>query len=388
MAMKILCNHCKQLFDVDPEKAGRIQYSKCASVFRVELLLKSPCPGCKTLLKVITNDKNENIGYPIEATVAKKVEPEKKSQPVQKTKTTQQKIQPTVKTKPVTQQVFFTKSQPEKPVDAYEPVKEITLEDRVKLKLQKRLDSYHRYSVEGFKHQTKYKSPRGKSKFFIPNLSKIHQHASQPKVYLSILTLLSLSLVFGIMRSVFQSDDNMTLASQEKPAIEEGLEEYEPMHHDEAMGGPAFPSEIDRKTGLEDETIKKINSNLQILHLPPLKQVTSTYGIRLDPFTKKLAFHAGVDFKADLGTKIEAAMDGEVKYVGPKSMYGNAVIIRHPNGYETLYGHLSRTLVKQGQKIKQKDIIALAGSTGRSTGPHLHFEVRVNGSPVNPAGYL
>jgi murein DD-endopeptidase MepM/ murein hydrolase activator NlpD len=191
-------------------------------------------------------------------------------------------------------------------------------------------------------------------------------------------------LVFGIMKSVFHSDKTLNVATQEHPALEEGLEEFEPTHPDVAVGGPAFPSEVDRKTGLEDETIKQINSNLQILRLPPLRQVTSTYGVRLDPFTKKLAFHAGIDFKADLGTKIEAAMDGVVKSAGKKSMYGNAVVIKHNNGYETLYGHLSKILVQPGQKIKQKDIIGLAGSTGRSTGPHLHFELIKNGKKIDP----
>ena len=354
--MKILCNHCKHLFEVDPEKAGRVQYSKCESIFRVELVLKSPCPGCKTMLKVVT-DKSGNIGYPVEPTVAKKIDKPKTAEP-------KKEIKKTVEVKK------------EKVLDAYEPKKEITVEDRVKLKLQKRLDSYHRYSIQGFK-----KEPQ-KKKIKILNIGNLAKHAAQPRIYLSVLTLLSLGFVFGIMRTVFQPEESMNIA-QNQPAME-GMEEYEPVHHDEAVGGPAFPSETDRKTGLEDETIKKINSNLQILHLPPLRQVTSTYGIRLDPFTKKLAFHAGVDFKADLGTKIEAAMDGEVKYVGPRNMYGNAVILKHANGYETLYGHLSKVLVKQGQKIKQKDIIALAGSTGRSTGPHLHFELIKSGKKIDP----
>lgn len=364
--MKILCNHCKHLFEVDAEKAGRVQYSKCESIFRVELVLKSPCPGCKSMLKVVTDAQKNNIGYLLEPTVAKKLDVQKPKAETKSVKTTA--------SKPVIKKQVKTKK--EEPVDDYEPVKEITLEDRVKLKLQKRLDSYHRYSIQGFKQQPK-------KNLHIANVLKIAQKTAQPRIYLSILTLLSLGLVFGMMKSVFQPDETMDIA-QNRTAIEEGVEEYEPAHHDDAVGGPAFPSETDRKTGLEDETIKKINSNLQILHLPALKQVTSTYGIRLDPFTKKLAFHAGVDFKADLGTKIEAAMDGEVKYVGPRSMYGNTVILKHANGYETLYGHLSKIHVKQGQKIRQKDIIALAGSTGRSTGPHLHFELIKNGKKIDP----
>lgn len=406
--MKILCNHCKHFFDIDPDKAGRVQYSKSKDQFRVELILNSPCPTCKTSLKVISNQKKQSadryaVGYPIEKTSSKKIEKPyelsansetvfnpapiqpKKSKPIPVIKPTAQHVsrdennvetRMTIKPSEAETRVAIKKETAK--VASKAPV---TLEDRVKEKLKTRLDSYHRISIQSYKLPS---STPSKKKFFIPNLSKIAKHASEPKVYLSVLTLSAVFMIYGIMASVFHAtSDSTKVASKETPALEEGMEEFEPLHHDDSMGGPSFPSD-NRKAGLEDETIKKIASNLQILHLPPLRQVTSTYGVRLDPFTKKLAFHAGVDFKADMGTKIEAAMDGTVKFVGKKSMYGNAVVLKHDNGYETLYGHLSKILVKQGQKITQKDIIGLAGSSGRSTGPHLHFELIKNGKKIDP----
>ncbi len=397
--MKILCNNCKHFFEVNPEKEGRVQYTKTKSIFRVELILKSPCPGCKTPLKVISNEKQQHIGYTYEPTVAKKVLTQKPAQKPEVSSTSETVFNPaqvkkTAVADPSKEQEnvetrIAIKADLEQPkqVEKKQVIKKqpevkrtLTVEERVKAKLKQRIDSHHRYSVQSFKKP----QPPTKNKIIIPNLGKITQHASQPKVYLSILTIAGLFLMFGIMKSVFQGGEEPSVAQKETPKVEEAMEEFEPTHHDDSMGGPSFPSETDKKTGLEDETIKKIASNLQILHLPPLRQVTSTYGIRLDPFTKKLAFHAGVDFKADTGTKIEAAMDGVVKYAGRKSMYGNAVVIKHENGYETLYGHLSKMMVKQGEKIKQKDIIGLAGSTGRSTGPHLHFELIKNGKKIDP----
>ena len=94
--------------------------------------------------------------------------------------------------------------------------------------------------------------------------------------------------------------------------------------------------------------------------------------------------HTGVDFAAPSGTPIKAAKSGYVTFSGSKGGYGNAVLINHNDDYSTLYGHASRLLVKEGQYVKQGDVIALVGSTGRSTGPHLHFEIFRNGNRINP----
>lgn len=98
--------------------------------------------------------------------------------------------------------------------------------------------------------------------------------------------------------------------------------------------------------------------------------------------------HTGLDIGAASGTKILAVADGVVKYASPMGTYGNLVVISHGNGIETYYAHCSRILVSVGQQVSSGDNIALVGSTGNSTGPHLHLEVRINGSPVNPQRYL
>jgi murein DD-endopeptidase MepM/ murein hydrolase activator NlpD len=114
----------------------------------------------------------------------------------------------------------------------------------------------------------------------------------------------------------------------------------------------------------------------------------SPFGNRIDPFTHKLSFHPGVDLVAPSGTPILAAAGGRVIFAGPKGGYGNAVEIDHGNGLITRYGHASRILVHEGDLVLPRQHVADIGTTGRSTGPHLHFEVLVNGAPVDPTGYL
>lgn len=116
--------------------------------------------------------------------------------------------------------------------------------------------------------------------------------------------------------------------------------------------------------------------------------ITSPFGYRTHPIFGTTIFHAGIDIGVDYGTPIHAADSGVVVYSGWISGYGNAVIIDHGGGVSTLYGHNQSLAVSEGQSVSKGSVIAYAGSTGNSTGPHCHFEVDVNGSPVNPMGYL
>jgi hypothetical protein len=112
------------------------------------------------------------------------------------------------------------------------------------------------------------------------------------------------------------------------------------------------------------------------------------FGMKINPFTGKLSFHAGVDMKADKGTPIFAAADGVVNYGGPASGYGNLIVVDHANNMQTYYGHCSAILVHNGQVVKRHQIIGRVGETGMATTPHLHFEIRTNGKPIDPMQYL
>ena len=119
-----------------------------------------------------------------------------------------------------------------------------------------------------------------------------------------------------------------------------------------------------------------------------LKRMASGFGYRTDPFTKARKMHEGMDFTAKTGTPIFATGDGVVARAdNTVSGYGNHIVIRHGFGYETLYGHLSKYKSRAGQRVKRGDIIGYVGSTGRSEGPHLHYEVHKNGKVVNPLNF-
>jgi murein DD-endopeptidase MepM/ murein hydrolase activator NlpD len=121
---------------------------------------------------------------------------------------------------------------------------------------------------------------------------------------------------------------------------------------------------------------------------PVRGRITAGFGQRLDPFSGEGAFHSGVDIGASYGTRVEASADGLVLQAGPHSGYGNEILIDHGLGLTTKYGHLSKIYVVVGQEVKRGQAVGAVGLTGRTTGPHLHYEVIVNDTPVNPARYL
>ena len=116
--------------------------------------------------------------------------------------------------------------------------------------------------------------------------------------------------------------------------------------------------------------------------------ISSLYGQRTDPFDGRNAFHSGLDFAGTAGTRVLAAADGIVSHAGIDGGYGRLIEITHGNGYVTRYAHNAKLLVEPGQTVKRGDPIALMGSTGRSTGTHLHFEVLREGRPVNPLSFV
>ncbi|TYC58562.1 M23 family metallopeptidase [Rhodobacterales bacterium] len=164
-----------------------------------------------------------------------------------------------------------------------------------------------------------------------------------------------------------------------------------------AIGGPFqpitdenFPNRIQRAdTALK--TFQRIKYS--VLRLPiqrPVRnaRVSSTYGPRVDPFLGRLSMHTGIDFKAPYGARVYATAPGTVITARRHGGYGNMVAIRHANGYITRYAHLSRFQISEGDHVQAGDLIGNVGSTGRSTGAHLHYEIRKGGKPNNPAQFL
>ena len=167
-----------------------------------------------------------------------------------------------------------------------------------------------------------------------------------------------------------------------------------------AQGGPliALATSADgsfdprfQRLGLSLERMSVLQRGLAGVprYLPAsLEYISSGFGYRSDPFTGTGAFHAGLDFRGPIGAPIYAAAKGVISFAGLRSGYGNCIEIDHGNGLLTRYAHMSAFRAVIGQFVSPGDVIGAIGSTGRSTGPHLHFEVRINGNPVNPRPFL
>ncbi len=172
-----------------------------------------------------------------------------------------------------------------------------------------------------------------------------------------------------------------------------------------AMGGPYEPAAgggSDGEAGGEAEaqfrslfrTWKKLDVLEQsVISVPSMQPVedlvfTSRYGVRSDPFRGTAAMHSGVDIPGPVGTPIYATADGVISRAGRAGGYGNLIEINHGRGIQTRYGHLSQILVQDNARVRRGQIIGLMGSTGRSTGSHLHYEVRVDGNAVNPIPFM
>jgi hypothetical protein len=168
-----------------------------------------------------------------------------------------------------------------------------------------------------------------------------------------------------------------------------------PMDEDNATG-PNVKESIEEYNFLKAANFSRIfhhyahqwQSHAQPSLWPVEGIMRSPFGGRTDPFSGEGAFHTGVDIAAPVGTAVHVTADGVVASAGWSGSYGKLVTVDHGNGLETYYAHLSQFLVVPGQEVRRNEIIALTGGTGHVTGPHLHYEVRVGGTPVNPYKYL
>lgn len=168
------------------------------------------------------------------------------------------------------------------------------------------------------------------------------------------------------------------------------------------MGGPFVPVKLDNSAGPFEATLNALQPRVAsvmrlrgvIEQLPLARPMagdhdfTSNYGYRTDPFTRGLAMHTGVDFRAETGSSIMATAPGKVVVAEYNGGYGNMVEVEHANGLTTRYAHMSAISVTTGQMVKTGTVVGRVGSTGRSTGPHLHYETRINDEPVDPTRFL
>jgi murein DD-endopeptidase MepM/ murein hydrolase activator NlpD len=153
----------------------------------------------------------------------------------------------------------------------------------------------------------------------------------------------------------------------------------------------AMPSSFNDDTGQYENYLKQVAYNVVYtpLGLPYNGAITSKFGARENPFgTEETETHKGIDIRGPMGGQVKATAMGTVEFAGQKNGFGNCIIVKHGNGFKTLYGHLSKILVAKGQQINIGEKIGLIGSTGRSTGPHLHYEIVHYGAKVDPVSFL
>ena len=217
--------------------------------------------------------------------------------------------------------------------------------------------------------------------------------------------------VYGLRAEMFgiiEKDDNIRLIF-DLPPVDPDLREV-------GVGGeivnyPAINSELGERTWLVEEDIEKIQRQLefenasfeQLLstvrerksildHTPTIRPcdgiLSRGFGMHNDPFTGSFQAHNGIDIAAAKDTPVFATAGGVVRYTGYQTKLGNTVTIDHGNGIRSYYGHLSKIKVRKGQKVSRRDLIGLVGSSGYSTGPHLHYEIRIGGRAVNPYKYI
>lgn len=161
----------------------------------------------------------------------------------------------------------------------------------------------------------------------------------------------------------------------------------------ENSGGPYIPVVVPKEPLSYDELLKSTEEYLQAIQLMPIGKpvpgtVSSKFGRRSDPLNKKNAFHEGVDIRGKRGDKVRTTASGTVLKAFKNGSYGNYVKIDHGNGYQTIYAHMQNYLVRKGEKVRQGDVVGQVGSSGRSTGPHLHYEILLYNKPVSPVRFM
>lgn len=182
------------------------------------------------------------------------------------------------------------------------------------------------------------------------------------------------SVAYGLKSSPGTADDSAAELRPSAPTYRESLEQYNFLQS--ASISPHYAHS------------KQWETNVRPSLWPVTGRLLSPFGARTDPFSGEGAIHTGVDLSASMGTPVHATADGVVTHASWGGQYGNLVIIDHGNGMQTWYAHLSRFLVVPGQEIRRGEVLGLSGATGRVTAPHLHYEVRMDGTPVNPYKYL
>jgi murein DD-endopeptidase MepM/ murein hydrolase activator NlpD len=214
-------------------------------------------------------------------------------------------------------------------------------------------------------------------------LVELHEFKKQIRIIANIDSADKQEPLYGMGGSIPEDLDTSTDLKQKNDELVRGMHE---------QIGQLDVATLHQEREFE-ELLEQINKQRNLLARTPTIRptegwLTSRFGYRKSPFTGRRELHKGLDISNRKGTPILATADGVVTYASKKGLYGLTMVIDHGHGLQTRYAHLNKALKKKGESVKRGDVIAQMGSSGRSTGPHLHYEVRLNGVPVNPSKYI
>jgi len=226
-----------------------------------------------------------------------------------------------------------------------------------------------------------YNSLRNEAENLRARYARLQRTVNQTNEQLATLQMFAeqVSVAYGIKQKL-EGPADLIAEARLTPTLSESVAEYD------YLRSTTFPVRV---TSRESRSV--LRQTMVPAGWPVMGRLESGYGVRSDPFSGEGAYHTGIDISSSMGTAVSVTADGVVVQAGMSSGYGGygrLVIVDHGNGYQTYYGHLSRVNVMPGQMLRQGDVVGLVGMTGRSTGPHLHYEVRVGAAPVNPYRFL
>jgi murein DD-endopeptidase MepM/ murein hydrolase activator NlpD len=323
--MRVRCHKCRNEFEVPLHGGGSIEYDHCKNVFRVSYRFRTGCPACKTLLQLTPTGNGGAAGIPVPSDSGEKTEFAASASDSEAT-------------------IPRSRAQ----IDPEGPVPTVRV--------------------------SKPKTPRPEPFRSIPKDFKARRpvHVAVVKQRRRTLPIVKIVLL-GVIAASTVLTLALTALAFRPPSPNTALRE-----------APApKTAKAAPKTPVRPEPMA--SEGPPQLYVPRLEKISSPFGLRVDPITRdRIQMHDGLDIAVPHRGEIVAALEGRVRFVGTRGGYGKLVIVEHDDGYETRYGHLDKLLVKRGAKVRQGDLLGLAGSTGRSTGPHLHFELRKDGEIVDP----
>jgi murein DD-endopeptidase MepM/ murein hydrolase activator NlpD len=211
-------------------------------------------------------------------------------------------------------------------------------------------------------------------------LEKEHDAGKQQLATLQVLAS-EITVAYGIKREL-EANEPLSLEARLTPTLQDSIEDYNYLRN------TSFTSSYRNPFQVSSPIRPRIPLESQPSLWPVQGRLTSFFGQRLDPFGGFGTFHTGIDISVPIGTPVLATAGGQVKFADSYGGYGRLLVLDHGNGLETYYGHLSRFNVVPGQWISRGETIAWSGRTGRATSPHVHYEVRLSGAPINPYPYL